>query len=168
MVEWRIPLLSATVAPPPGRRCEASRGGPGDGCATDRGTGSGTGFGPPRPPDAVPCAIAHALQACGLRLPDPGGGFPTVVSGAAVSVERIEKELGLIASHLDAGRFPGSWFAESTEQPWIAYRSAAERCAWRCHGLGNGTGIWLSGRQPPPTGGGRRRSARTDFPRCRL
>ena len=42
-------------------------------------------------------------------------GFPTVVSEATGSVERIEKELGLIASHLDAGGFPGSWVAESTE-----------------------------------------------------
>lgn len=40
-------------------------------------------------------------------------GFPTVMSEAAVSVERIDKELGLIASHLDTGGFPRSWIPES-------------------------------------------------------
>ena len=42
-------------------------------------------------------------------------GFPTVVSEAIVSGERIDKELGLIASHLDAGGFPGSWVVGSRE-----------------------------------------------------
>ena len=34
-------------------------------------------------------------------------GFPTVVSEATVSGKRIDKELRLIASHLDGGGFPG-------------------------------------------------------------
>ena len=42
-------------------------------------------------------------------------GFPTVVSETAVSVERIDKELGLIASHLDAGGFPRSWIPGSVK-----------------------------------------------------
>ena len=33
-------------------------------------------------------------------------GFPTIVSETAVSVERIDKELGLIASHLGCRRVP--------------------------------------------------------------
>ena len=42
-------------------------------------------------------------------------GFPTVVSETAVSVERIDKEFGLIASHLDAGGFPRSWIPGSVK-----------------------------------------------------
>lgn len=38
-------------------------------------------------------------------------GFPTVAIEATVSGERIDKELELIASHLDAGGFPESWVA---------------------------------------------------------
>ena len=41
--------------------------------------------------------------------------FASVVSEATVSVERIDQELGLIASHLDSGGFPGSWTTGSTE-----------------------------------------------------
>ena len=42
-------------------------------------------------------------------------GFPTVVSEAAISIERIDKELDLITSYLDAGGFPKSWVAGSME-----------------------------------------------------
>ena len=41
--------------------------------------------------------------------------FASVVSEATVSVERIDQGLGLIASHLDSGGFPGNWTTGSTE-----------------------------------------------------
>ena len=42
-------------------------------------------------------------------------GFASVVSEATVSVERIDQELGSIASHLDPGGFPGNWTTGSAE-----------------------------------------------------
>ena len=39
--------------------------------------------------------------------------FPSVVSEAIVSEGRIDRELGLIASHLESGGFPRSWIGES-------------------------------------------------------
>ena len=39
--------------------------------------------------------------------------FPSVVSEAIVSEEWINRELGLIASHLESGGFPKSWIGRS-------------------------------------------------------